>query len=370
MSVTGPDAGAARTGGGGGGRKLVSVVVPAFNEAAIIEDNLQRLCEYLATIQHQYDWEIVVVDDGSSDSTWERARRVADLEPRIRVYRHGVNYQLGQALRFAFGQCQGDYIITFDVDLTYSPDHIGRILEKLANTHAKVVIASPYRPGGRVTAVPRFRRWMSRFANLYLSLATRGLNPAGRLTTITGLVRGYDARFLRGLNLKAMGAQVNSEIIHKALVLRAHIEEIPAHLDWSHLRERPGRSSSIRVVSSLMNQLVFGFMFRPFAFFLLPALAMFLLGAYAVFWAAVHTIEAARDTLVEVSEPTLITEISHAVAEAYSHYPHVFLIGAIALVLGVQLLTAGILSLQNKRYFDELFSLCTRILRGLPTDRF
>jgi glycosyltransferase involved in cell wall biosynthesis len=368
MDFTSPGVITAGTGGGDSGRKRVSVVVPAFNEAAIIEDNLKRLCEYLATIEHQYDWEIVVVDDGSSDSTGELARRLAEGEPRIRVYRHGVNYQLGQALRFAFGQCRGDYIVTFDVDLTYSPDHIGRLLDRLVNTRAKVVIASPYRAGGRVTGVPWFRRWLSRFANLYLSLATRGLNPAGTLTTITGLVRGYDARFLRSLNLKAMGAQVNSEIIHKALVLRAHIEEIPAHLDWSTLRGR-GRGSSIRVISSLMNQLVFGFMFRPFAFFLVPALAMFLLGVYATFWATVHTIEAARGTLVELSEPDIITEISKAVAEAYSHYPHVFLIGAIALVLGMQLLTAGILSLQNKRYFDELFSLCTRILRGLPSDR-
>ncbi len=355
--------------GGDGTRKLVSVVLPAFNEGAIIEENLKRLCDYLSTIEDRYDWEIVVVDDGSYDSTGELARRLAEAEPRIRVFRHGVNYQLGQALRFAFGQCRGDYIITFDVDLTYSPDHIGRILDRLVNTRAKVVIAAPYRPGGKVIGVPWFRRWLSRFANLYLSLATRGLNPGGTLTTITGLVRGYDARFLRSVNLKAMGAQVNSEIIHKALVLRAHIEEIPAHLDWSHLRERQGRKSSIRVVSSLLNQLVFGFMFRPFAFFLLPALAMFLLGAYAVFWATVHTIEAAQDTPFELNEPTFITELSQAVAEAYSHFPHVFLIGAIALVLGIQLLTAGILSLQNKRYFDELFSLGTRILRALPPDR-
>ena len=64
-----------------------------------------------------------------------------------------------------------------------------------------------------------------------------------RLTTITGMVRTYDQEFLSRLILKAMDVTINSEIIYKAMILRARIVEIPAQLDWGtqKLQRSPAR---------------------------------------------------------------------------------------------------------------------------------
>ena len=61
------------------------------------------------------------------------------------------------------------------------------------------------------------------------------------------MVRVYDGRFLRSLNLRSKGMEVMPEIIYKARMLNARIEEIPAHLDWGLLKEAPQRRSSMKL---------------------------------------------------------------------------------------------------------------------------
>ena len=70
---------------------------------------------------------------------------------------------------------------------------------------------------------------MSRGANWMLSQRRRRRPHA----PLTGMVRVYDGRFLRSLDLRAMDTEINTEIIYKAQILHARIVEIPAHLDWS-----------------------------------------------------------------------------------------------------------------------------------------
>jgi glycosyltransferase involved in cell wall biosynthesis len=335
---------------------FVSVVVPAYNEVDLIENSLTRLTEYMATIEDTYPWEIVVVDDGSTDGTGEAADRFADAHDNVRVLHHFENFQLGQALRFAFANCRGDVVVTIDCDLSYSPDHIGRLLDAITVTRAKIVIASPYMKGGTVRQVPFVRRLASRWANRFLSLTAKE-----DLHTVTGMVRAYDRRFLRTLNLKAMDMEVNTEIIYKAQLLRAKIVEIPATLDWS-FREGIGQSrrSTMRLVRSTASSMFTGFLFRPFMFFILPGLVLFALSAYVLAWAAVRI----WGRYWEVGGG-FADRVSAAVHQAYLAAPHTFIVGGLMLVVSIQLLSLGVLSLQSKRYFEELFHLNTSIHRRL-----
>jgi len=82
----------------GGRAPLVSVVVPAYNEAEVIEDTLTRLVAHLATLEPRFRWDVVVVDDGSSDSTATIADEFAREHAGVRVLRHSANLGLGQAL--------------------------------------------------------------------------------------------------------------------------------------------------------------------------------------------------------------------------------------------------------------------------------
>jgi glycosyltransferase involved in cell wall biosynthesis len=332
-------------------RPSVSVVIPAYNEAAMIERSLERVCEYLTTIEADYAWEVVVVNDGSSDATGALAEAVAARWTQVRIIHHRTNLNLGQALRTAFGECRGDYVVTLDSDLSYSPDHVGLLLDAIRLTDAKIVLASPYAKGGRTTGIPFIRLFLSRSANRFLWLTTKR-----QLATLTSMARVYDRAFLDTLNLKSTDVAINTEIIYKARLLSAKICEIPAHLDWTGQQEKSAeRRSSLRLSRSVSAYLSSGFLFRPVAFFLLPGLILLALSLYTLAWATHHV-------LGYLTGP-LEVPFSDAVALAYGDAPHTFLVGGFSLVIAFQLIGLGVLSAQSKIYFEELFHLNSKILR-------
>jgi glycosyltransferase involved in cell wall biosynthesis len=336
-----------------------SVIIPAYNEAGIIVESLTAVHEYMHTLDGEFGWEIVVVDDGSTDGTGLLADNFAAVHDRVRVLHHRVNLKLGQALRFAFNHCTTDYFVTFDADLSYSPDHIGRLLRTIVDTSARIVVASPYNKDGTTTNIPFVRRIASRVANRILAGAARS-----DVTTLTGMVRAYDRRFLSSLNLKAMDTEINTEIIYKAQLLRARIVEIPAHLDWSYQRERQAeRKSSIRMSRSTHSSVVMSFLFRPVLFFVIPGLIVLALATWMIVWIGIRVGQNFAD-----AGGNLEQRFSEALSTAYDDRPYTFVVGGLAFVLGVQLLTLGIISMQAKRYFEELFHLGSSVLRRTRID--
>jgi hypothetical protein len=135
-----------------------------------------------------------------------------------------------------------------------------------------------------------------------------------------------------------MDNEINAEIIYKAELLRGLIIEIPADLDWSHLGKR--RSSGMRMSRTTAGFAFSGFLFRPFIFFLIPG---FVLGAVA---------------------------IALTIAILLSEDPGTGLAlgAALAALAAIQLLAAGLLSAQSKRYFEELFHLSTSVRRRLAPE--
>lgn len=342
-------------------RPLVSMVVCAYNEAPIVEKNLARLCEYLESLADEYRWEIIFINDGSTDATGELAEAFAKSRDNIYVMHHMINFGLGQALKFAFNHCRGDYVVTLDLDLSYSPDHIQKLLNKIRETKAKIVVTSPYMEGGKISNVPWLRRTLSIWANRFLSIASKG-----NLSTLTSMVRAYDGKFLKTLNLNSMGMEINPEIIYKAMLLRARIEEIPAHLDW-RLQKTEGikRRSSMKTMRHIISVLLSGFLFRPVMFFILPGLSILLISIYTNIWLFIHFF----DHYLKLSQYTWFTSrASAAVANAFHQAPHTFIVGGMTLMLAIQLIGLGILALQSKSYFEEIFNLGTTIYRFTRED--
>ena len=351
-------------------RPLVSIVLPAYNEAAILAPNLATLSEYLKTLEARYRFEIVIVNDGSRDATGQIAEQAAGQRADVHVLHHPSNFGLGQALKFAFSHCRGDYVVVMDIDLSYSPDHIEKLLDKIRATKAKVVLASPYVEGGTIANVPWLRRVLSIGANRFLSMFAREryrtLVARGRLSTLTGMVRAYDGRFLRGLSPRAISMEINPEIIYKAMLLRARIEEVPARLDWELQNAKGKRKSSMKVLQHTLSVLLSGFIFRPFMFFILPGVALAVFALYCNVWMFIHFFE----EYAKLTQYTwFMDRASFAVAAAYTRFPHTFGIGLLALMLAIQLIGLGVLAMQNKKYFEEIFYLVSVVYRqGLGKD--
>jgi glycosyltransferase involved in cell wall biosynthesis len=337
---------------------LVSVVLPAYNEAGVLEENVGALIGELRRLESRYRFEVVIVNDGSRDDTGRIADALAARYPEIRVLHHQRNQGLGSAFRTAFEATRGRWVVTLDVDLSYSPDHVGRLLERIESSGAMLVLASPYMQGGQHSSVPWMRRQLSIWGNRFLRVFARG-----GLSTLTCMVRAYDGPFLRDLALRSIGMDIMPEIIYKTMVLRGGIEEIPAHLDWTKQVQGgpPRRTSSMRIVRHALSTVVSGFVFRPFMFMVLPGLLMLAFASYIGFWMLVHYSEA----WATLAPHTPGGRATTAFAIAYQEFPHTFVIGFLSLLLGVLLIGLGALALQSKKYFEELFHLQMSIHRDV-----
>jgi dolichol-phosphate mannosyltransferase len=215
--------------------------------------------------------------------------------------------------------------------------------------------------GGKVTAVPFIRKIMSKWVNWLMSLSSQE-----KYRTFTCMVRAYKGDFIRSLNLKTKDYEINPEIIYKAMILRARIIEIPAHLDWSFQREvGKSRVSGMRVFKGVLSGLMASFIFRPYIYYIGLSGLIFLVFFYMLTWIIINIINIYPK--LSVSGHYFDDRFSTAVASVFNSRPHAFFIGGIALLVALQFLSMGFLSLQNKRYFEELFHIGSSINRKLRT---
>lgn len=147
-------------------RPYLSLVIPAYNEARRIEFTLEKTVSYLK--EQPYTWELIVVDDGSSDQTADLAERFAKQHPNIRVERVQPNRGKGHALKVGVLQSNGQYIGFTDAD--YKTD-ITCTAEALAEfEHGfSVVIGSRKMDGTQIAQKPKlYRRIGSLLFNKYI----------------------------------------------------------------------------------------------------------------------------------------------------------------------------------------------------------
>ncbi|MBO4282261.1 MAG: glycosyltransferase family 2 protein [Bacteroidales bacterium] len=107
----------------------ISIVVPLFNE----EESLPELCAWIDRVmqENNFTYEVLLVDDGSTDGSWEVVRRLREENPNIHGIRFQRNYGKSAALNVGFEAVQGDVVITMDADLQDSPDEIPELYRKI-----------------------------------------------------------------------------------------------------------------------------------------------------------------------------------------------------------------------------------------------
>lgn len=336
-------------------KPYVSIIVPCYNEEAILPGNLQTIVNYMDDRTDKYKWEILIVNDGSKDNTGNIADLFARQRYEIRVIHHPVNLNLGHALQTGFRHSEGEILVVLDVDLSYAVDYIEQLIDTLLHNAADIVIASPYMKGGKVTGVPFLRRVMSKWVNKFMSMAAQD-----KYFTFTGMVRAYRKEFINTLNLKTKDYEINPEIIYKSMILRARIVEIPAHLDWTEQNKFSGqRTSSLKVLRSFFSGLMSGFIFRPYIFFLAIGLILLSLSLYQLVWLLFDTLGGLAETYKKI--PVIKNPFSYNLALQFGLNPQSFIVGGITFIAAIQFLGFGFVSLQNKRYFEELFHLGTAL---------
>lgn len=120
---------------------MLSVVIPCYNEQNTLAEVIAKVT---AAKTSGLAMEVIIIDDCSSDKSWEIAQNLATEDPRIRVFHHEVNRGKGAALRTGFAAASGDLIIVQDADMEYDPDDFEKLLKPILEDQADIVYGSRF----------------------------------------------------------------------------------------------------------------------------------------------------------------------------------------------------------------------------------
>jgi glycosyltransferase involved in cell wall biosynthesis len=232
---------------------VISVVVPVHDE----QDSVEPLFEELRAALDPLDteWEVLYVDDGSTDGTFGALTRLHDREPGVRIVRLRRNFGKATALAAGFAQAAGDAVVTIDGDLQDDPAEIPRLLAKLDEGFDLV---SGWKTRRRD---PLRRRVVSRVFN-----AVTGRISGLRLHDLNCGLKAYRAEVLRGLRLYGE--------LHRFIPVLAHyrgfrVAEVPVnHRPRGHGRSRYGMERYLRGFFDLLTVTFMGrYRYRPLHLF-------------------------------------------------------------------------------------------------------
>ena len=218
-------------------RPFLSVIIPAYNEELRIADTLTKVVAYLDS--QAYTWEVVVADDGSTDSTAELVKAFAGDRPNVHLI--GVSHGgKGWAVNHGMLWTTGEYRFLCDADLSMPAEQVSRFLPP-ETPHFDIAIGSREAFGARRIGEPYQRHFMGRAYNLLVRL----LAIPGLSDTQCGFkcFRGQVAQEIFPLQ-RLHGFSFDVEILFLAHKRRLRIVEVP--IDWyyrSQSKVRPFRDS-------------------------------------------------------------------------------------------------------------------------------
>ena len=337
----------------------LSLIIPAYNESAIIVRNIEEVERWMSESLPGLCYEIVVVDDGSTDGMGALLDDHARADKNVRVVHHTGNKGRGRAIRTGFATSVGQYVICLDADLSYSPDHIQKLLGPLRRDEADMTLASAYHPEGSLSNVPFSRALLSRWGNRVLSAGLRG-----RFHTVTCIVRGYTRDALDSLELINDGKDLHLEIIQKAELFGLRLTEVPAHLKWRD-RNRD-KKRKVRLIDyiplmsmsdTIASHLVYNYVLRPGAILNIPVIGLLLVFLFG----AISLLYEWMKRLLDGSEPFGLTKLYRSLRETMLQGELTLFIIVGAAVISMIFIAFYFASQQNKRNYEELYSLLNRM---------
>jgi glycosyltransferase involved in cell wall biosynthesis len=298
----------------------ISVVVPMRNESPNVGDLYRRITAALGRFGRPY--EIVCIDDGSTDDTFQRLAELQAGDPRLRVIRFRRNF--GQTAGFAagFAHARGRYIVTMDGDLQNDPADIQPMIERAEREHLDIVC------GWRKDRKDPFlnRRLPSMIANAIIS----------RTTGVRLHDYGCSLKVFRSEVVKPMKLYGEMHRFLPAIASEFGVaigEQVVTHHPRVHGRSKYGISRTLRVVLDLLTvKFLLSYSTRPLQMFGGVGFAMGLIGTVICAWLAYLRLWG---------------------YESIGNRP-LLLLGILLIFTGVQLVTLGLLAeLQSRTYHES-----------------
>jgi glycosyltransferase involved in cell wall biosynthesis len=230
----------------------ISLVIPMFNEEANVEHAID--CAVEALERHSGGYEIIVVDDASTDATAAIVRQVMESNDKVRLLQHDRNRKLGGALKSGFAAVTKDLVLYMDADLPFDPDAIGQAIRAMRITRADMI------------AGYRFDRTTEGLKRTIYSYA---------YNTLIGILFGWPHRdinfsfklmrreLLDSIELRAEGSLIDAELVVKAKNLGFVIQQMG--LDYFPRTRGASTLSSPGVILKIFRELfaLYGDMRHP-----------------------------------------------------------------------------------------------------------
>jgi dolichol-phosphate mannosyltransferase len=301
----------------------ISVIMPAFNEQEVIQHSIRETAKALAGC----DYEIIIVDDGSSDSTYEQAQKSALSNERVKVFRYENNQGKGWALRYGF-------------DLELPPYQIWTLWDVMKETETDVVIGSKWHPDARVDYP-----WQRRVTSAIYFCMLKWLFGLPLHDTITGL-KLFRRQVLQKAfpRMKVKRFAFDVELLVIASRFGYHIAEAPVTIHFQRGKMgRMGASAILRMIRDTLDV----FYRASFWKWLSPGLATrvwmfaFIIGLESVAFSVTHL-------LLRIRFPGILSQLAWYVSLKFIPSPWRFWIilaaGLIVTVMSLVQLNKSLLS--------------------------
>ena len=304
----------------------ISVVVPLYNE----EESLQELVAWIDRVatENSLSYEVIMIDDGSSDGSWAEVERLKEHYPAIKGIRFARNYGKSAALYCGFEEAEGEVVFTMDADLQDSPDEIPEMRRMILEEGYDLVSGwkkKRYDPAGK--------RFPSKFFNL-----TARIVSGIKLHDFNCGLKAYRRRVIKSI-------EVYGEMHRYIPILAKHAgykkigEKVVQHQERKYGVSKFGME---RMVKGYLDLITVSFMSHfgrsPMYFFGSLGTIMFLLGGFTTIW---------------VIAAKLYKQAMGLPLRAVTDQP-LFFVAILTVILGVQLFLAGFLGeLINRRSSDR-----------------
>jgi SAM-dependent methyltransferase len=201
-------------------RMKLSILMPVYNESAVVERCVSLVLA--VALPESMERELVIVDDCSTDGTWDTLQRLAAQFPQIQLYRQPRNRGKGAAVRAAIEKATGDFSLIQDADLEYDPAEYPRLLKPLLDGHADAVFGSRYMSGGQRRVLPFWHSMINKGLTLVSNMFCN-LN----LTDMETCYKVFRTDLLKSIPVRSDRFGLEPEIVMKSAKRKLRIYEVP-----------------------------------------------------------------------------------------------------------------------------------------------
>lgn len=202
------------------GRMLLSILIPVYNERTVAERSLGIVLQ--APLPENMDRELIIVDDRSTDGTWNILERLAQQHSCIRLFRHEKNQGKGAAVRTAIQKATGDFCLVQDADLEYDANEYPKLLKPLLEGHADAVFGSRYMAGEQTRILPfwhsMINKYLTLISNMFCNL---------KLTDMETCYKVFRTDLLKSIPVRSDRFGFEPEIVMKCAKRKLRIYEVP-----------------------------------------------------------------------------------------------------------------------------------------------